>query len=80
MEKKEQSKITDFHSFWKIIVLVCVAIIAEGVILWAATSDMAVDWTYETVIAPRVVAEEINAEANTILNETVEIGEVEEVL
>lgn len=60
MEDKGQSKITDFHNFWKIITLVCVAVIAEGIILWAATSDLAVNWTYDNVIAPRVAAQEVD--------------------
>jgi hypothetical protein len=58
MDTKTNSKLTDFDNFWKIIALVSVAVIAEGIILWAATSDMAVEWTYDTVIAPRVVAQE----------------------
>ncbi len=56
---KPATKLTDFDNFWKLIALVSVAVIAEGVILWAATADMAVNWTYDTVIAPRVVAQEI---------------------
>ncbi len=66
MEGKDQSKITDFHNFWKIITLVCVAVIAEGVILWAATSDMAVDWTYDNVIAPRVATQDVGDVLNTV--------------
>jgi len=58
MDNKKETKLTDFDNFWKIIALVSVAVIAEGVILWAATSDMAVNWTYDTVVAPRVVAQE----------------------
>ncbi len=58
MDTPTTKKLTDFDNFWKIIALVSVAVIAEGVILWAATSDMAVNWTYDTVIAPRVVAQE----------------------
>jgi hypothetical protein len=58
MDNKKESKLTDFDNFWKIIALVSIAVIAEGVILWAATSDMAVNWTYDTVVAPRVVAQE----------------------
>lgn len=58
MDTPTTKKLTDFDNFWKIITLVSVAVIAEGVILWAATSDMAVNWTYDTVIAPRVVAQE----------------------
>ncbi|GEM_PF-4563895 len=58
MDTPTTKKLTDFDNFWKIITLVSVAVIAEGVILWAATSDMAVNWTYDTVIAPREVAQE----------------------
>jgi hypothetical protein len=58
MDNPKQSKLTDFDNFWKIIALVSVAVVAEGIILWAATSDMAVNWTYDTVVAPRVVAQE----------------------
>lgn len=58
MDTPTPKKLTDFDNFWKIIALVSVAVIAEGVILWAATSDMAVEWTYDTVVAPRVVAQE----------------------
>lgn len=58
MDTKTNKKLTDFDNFWKIITLVSIAVIAEGVILWAAASDMAVEWTYDTVIAPRVIAQE----------------------
>lgn len=66
MEGKDQSKITDFQNFWKIITLVCVAVIAEGIILWAATADMAVDWTYDNVVAPRVAAQDAGDVLNTV--------------
>ncbi len=51
--KKSHSKITDFETFWKIVVIVCMAIIAEGIIVWTATSDMAVDWTYNNVFVKK---------------------------
>jgi len=54
---KEGTKLTDFQTFWKIITLVCVSIIAEALIIWAATSDLAVDWTYTTVVAKRTPAQ-----------------------
>ncbi len=68
MDTPTTKKLTDFDNFWKIIALVSVAVVAEGVILWAATSDMAVNWTYDTVIAPRVVAQET---VDGVLPETV---------
>ncbi len=51
--KKLQSKITDFETFWKIVIIVCMAIIAEGIIVWTATSDLAVDWTYNNVVVKK---------------------------
>lgn len=75
MDTKQPTKITDFDNFWKIITLVSVAVIAEGVILWAATSDMAVNWTYDTVIAPRVVAQETADMPATAGEPTMEMDE-----
>lgn len=48
-------KLTDFHTFWKLIVLVVVALFAEGFLLIAATSDDAIEWTTTNVTSPHRV-------------------------
>ncbi len=53
MDNKGNSKITDFETFWKIVIIVCLAVVAEGIIIWTATSDLAVNWTYDNVFVNR---------------------------
>ncbi len=53
MDNKGNSKITDFETFWKIVIIVCLAVVAEGIIIWTATSDLAVNWTYDNVFINR---------------------------
>ncbi len=48
-------KLTDYQTFWKLIVLVVVALFAEGALLIVATSDDAIEWTTTNVSAPRSV-------------------------
>lgn len=45
MPQDNKPRLTDFHTFWKLIVLVVIALFAEGFLLIAATSDDALDWT-----------------------------------
>ena len=45
-------KLTDFETFWKLIVLVVVALFAEGALLIMATSDDAIAWTTTNVVSP----------------------------
>lgn len=42
---EDKPRLTDFATFWKLMVLVCVALIAEGVLLYVATAESALDWT-----------------------------------
>ena len=53
-------KLTDFHTFWKLIVLVVVALFAEGTLLIMATSDDAIEWTTTNVVSshhPEIVVD-----------------------
>ncbi len=50
--KDNKPKLTDFQTFWKLIVLVVVALFAEGALLIVATSDDAIAWTTTNVISP----------------------------
>ncbi len=45
MGGNQKSKLTDFHTFWKLIILVVVAILFEGAILIAAVSEPELDWS-----------------------------------
>lgn len=57
MPQDNKPRLTDFHTFWKLIVLVVIALFAEGFLLIAATSDDALDWTAGKFTNP---AHEIN--------------------
>ena len=53
MAEQNKPKLTDFHTFWKLIVLVVVALFAEGALLVVATSEDALNWTATQVYNPR---------------------------
>jgi len=58
-KNNNKPKLTDFQTFWKLIILVVVALFAEGALLMIATSDDAIEWTTTNVVSPhhQVVAE-----------------------
>lgn len=45
MGENQKAKLTDLHTFWKLLVLVVVAILFEGAILIAAVSEPELDWS-----------------------------------
>lgn len=45
MADKSKSKLTDVHTFWKLVVLVIAAVVAEAILLGLATSDVSLDWS-----------------------------------
>lgn len=44
-DKKNKSKLTDRDTFWKLLVIVLVAVIAEWILLNLATSEFSLDWS-----------------------------------
>ena len=42
---KPKSKLTDPETFWKLLVIVIAAVIAEAILLGLATSDFSLDWS-----------------------------------
>ena len=54
MGEKNHGNLTEPQNLWKIILLVCIAVIGEGIMLWAATSGKGFNWDpRNTSIAPR---------------------------
>ena len=53
MGGNQKPKLTDFHTFWKLIVLVVVAILFEGAILIAAVSEPELDWSTNDYTNPQ---------------------------
>ncbi|MGB0757519.1 MAG: hypothetical protein ACPGO5_03620 [Patescibacteria group bacterium] len=63
MAQENKPRLTDFHTFWKLIVLVVVALFAEGALLVAATSEEALNWTASQVYNPhRQTVAEVDVE------------------
>lgn len=44
-EKGKKPKLTDPETFWKLLVIVIAAVIAEAILLGVATSDFSLDWS-----------------------------------
>ncbi len=44
-EKGKKSKLTDPETFWKLLVIVIAAVIAEAILLGVATTDFSLDWS-----------------------------------
>ena len=57
-------KLTDYQTFWKLIVLVVVALFAEGALLVVATSDNAIEWTTTNVHIPHDVSTDSGSVGN----------------
>ena len=45
MADKKKPKLTDPQTFWKLIVIVIAAVIAEAILLGLATADVSLDWS-----------------------------------
>ncbi len=45
MAEKSKPKLTDPSTFWKLLVIVIAAVVAESILLGLATADMSLDWS-----------------------------------
>lgn len=56
---KKKSELTDVNTFWKLIIIVIVAIVAEAILLGFAMTEDNLDWSEGQIINNRKVVEKV---------------------
>lgn len=47
----KKPRLTDYQTFWKLILLVTVAVVAEGALLLASVSDNTIEWVARSEVS-----------------------------